>query len=109
MPIVTPSPSIRMNVKREDNDEATSSLSFVQCTNKQVTRHLPSAVLDATYHTTGTNNNNQQHVISPDPENNAKSTSQHNKHKCRQADKQRKEYKTIIATNNLRKRASSKL
>ena len=94
MTTVTPSPPTRMNLKRKDN-EATSSVSFVQYTNKYVTRHLPSAVLDTTNHTTGTNNNNQQHVISPDSENNAKSTSQHNRHKGRQVNKKRKQYKTI--------------
>ena len=95
MTSVTPSPSIRMNIKRKDNDEATSSVSFVQYTNKQVTRHLPSAVLDTTNHISRSNNNNQQHVISPDSEDNAKSTSQHNKNKGREVGKKRKQYKTI--------------
>ena len=103
MTSVTPSPSIRMNIKRKDNDEATSSVSFVQYTNKQVTRHLPSAVLDTTNHTTDTNNNNQQHVISPDSENNAKSTSQHNRHKGRQVDKKGNNTKQYITNSNNRK------
>ena len=65
MSTITPSPSIRLNIRRDENNEPVSSLSFVQYTSKQVAKHLPSAGSDESQQITFTNNNNQQTFHTP--------------------------------------------
>ena len=98
---ITPSPSIRLNIRRDENDEPSSSLSFVQYTSKQVTKHLPSAVLDESEQTT-VKNNNQQYFISPqsDPKDNHTSLTQGDKNQRKLTDRQRKEDKQTYMVQN---------
>ena len=98
MALITPSPSIRLNIRRDENHETSSSLSFVQYTSKQVTKHLPSAVLDESGQTTVTKITNQQHFISPphiqpDPEYNHTPLTQGDKNKRKLSDRRRKQAK----------------